>query len=69
MRGICGSGGAACTTGEVEPSHVLLAMGVSPKQARGALRLTLGRDNTEAEVDEVIAALPPLVESLRKLKT
>ncbi len=69
MRGICGSGGAACTTGEVTPSHVLLAMGYSPKQARGALRLTLGRDNTEAEVDEVLAALPPLVESLRKLKT
>jgi cysteine desulfurase len=69
MRGICGSGGAACSTGEIEPSHVLLALGYTAKEARGALRLTLGRENTEAEVDEVLAALPPLVESLRKLKT
>lgn len=68
MRGICGSSGAACATGEIEPSHVLLALGFTRKEAHGALRLTLGRENTEAEIDQVIAALPPLVESLRKLR-
>lgn len=69
LRGICGSSGAACATGEIEPSHVLLAMGFSRLEARGALRLTLGRDNTAEQVDEVIRVLPPLVESLRGLRT
>jgi cysteine desulfurase len=68
MRGICGSSGAACATGEIEPSHVLLAIGYTRREAHGALRLTLGRENTEAEIEEVIQALPPLVESLRKLR-
>jgi len=69
MRGILGSSGAACATGEIEPSHVLLALGYTRQEAHGALRLTLGRRNTEAEVDQVIAVLPPLVHSLRKLRT
>src|SRR5262249_18387469 len=69
MRGICASSGSACATGSIEPSHVLLAMGYSRAEAHGALRLTLGRENTESEVDAVIAALPPLVESLRRLRT
>lgn len=69
MRGICASSGAACATGEIEPSHVLLAMGYSRQEAHGALRLTLGRENTEAEIDHVIAVLPSLVESLRRLQT
>jgi cysteine desulfurase len=69
MRGIYGSSGAACATGEIEPSHVLLALGYSAKEAHGALRLTLGRETTEAEIDEVIRVLPPLVESLRELRT
>ena len=69
MRGICGSSGAACASGVIEPSHVLLAIGYTREEAHGALRLSLGRENTEAEIDEVIAALPPLVQSLRKLHT
>jgi cysteine desulfurase len=69
MRGICGSSGAACASGEIEPSHVLLAMGYTRAEAHGALRLTLGRENTEEEIEQVVAALPPLVESLRKLRT
>jgi len=67
MQGICGSSGAACATGEIEPSHVLLAMGYSRREAHGALRLTVGRENTEAEIERVISVLPPLVESLRRL--
>jgi len=69
MRGICGSSGAACATGEIEPSHVLLALGYTRAEAHGALRLTLGRENTAEQMDEVVRVLPPLVESLRRLRT
>jgi cysteine desulfurase len=69
MRGIWGSSGAACASGEIEPSHVLLAIGYTRQEAHGALRLTLGRENTAEEIEQVIAALPPLVQSLRKLRT
>ncbi|MBI3911209.1 MAG: IscS subfamily cysteine desulfurase [Armatimonadetes bacterium] len=68
MQGICASSGSACAAGTIEPSHVLLAIGYTLSEAHGALRLTLGRENTEAEVDRVIEVLPPLVESLRKLR-
>ncbi len=69
MRGICGSSGAACASGEIEPSHVLLAIGYTRQEAHGALRLTVGRENTSEEIEEVVRVLPPLVESLRKLRT
>ncbi len=69
MRGICGSSGAACATGEIEPSHVLLALGYSRREAHGALRLSLGRENTTEQIEEVVRVLPPLVESLRRLRT
>ncbi|HEU4752457.1 MAG TPA: aminotransferase class V-fold PLP-dependent enzyme, partial [Armatimonadota bacterium] len=69
MRGICGSSGAACATGEIEPSHVLLAIGYTREEAHGALRLSLGRENTEEQIDHVLEALPPVVQSLRKLRT
>lgn len=69
MRGIWGSSGAACASGEIEPSHVLLAIGYSRQEAHGALRLTLGRENTAEEIEQVISVLPPLVESLRRLRT
>ena len=68
LRGIAGSSGAACATGEIEPSHVLLAVGYSREEARGALRLSLGRDNTAEQVEEVVRVLPPMVESLRRLR-
>jgi cysteine desulfurase len=67
MRGIAASSGSACASGSVEPSHVLLAMGFSVEEAHGALRLTLGRANTEADIDAVLTALPPLVEELREM--
>lgn len=69
MRGIWGSSGAACASGEIEPSHVLLALGYSRKEAHGALRLTLGRDTTSEQIAEVVRVLPPLVRSLQELRT
>lgn len=69
LAGIAASSGSACTTGSVEPSHVLSAMGFSADEARGHLRLTLGRSNTETDVDAVLAQLPPIVERLRALTT
>ena len=67
LAGIAASSGSACTTGSVEPSHVLLAMGVPPELARGSLRITLGRLNSEADVDRLLEALPPIVERMRAL--
>ena len=67
MRGIAASSGSACASGSVEPSHVLLAMGYTVEEAHGALRLTLGRENTDADVDTVLTSLPPLVEELREM--
>jgi cysteine desulfurase len=67
MRGIAASSGSACASGSVEPSHVLLAMGFSVEEAHGALRLTMGRENTDADVDALLTALPPLVEELRAM--
>jgi cysteine desulfurase len=69
MQGIAASTGAACASGEIEPSHVLLAMGYSREAARGALRITLGRLTSAAEMDEVATLLPRLVGELRRLDT
>ncbi|OPX86330.1 MAG: Cysteine desulfurase [Pelotomaculum sp. PtaB.Bin104] len=62
---IAASTGSACTSGSMEPSHVLMAMGVPPAEAYGSLRLTLGAGNTEEDVDRFLAVLGPAVESLR----
>jgi cysteine desulfurase len=68
--GIAASAGSACSASHAaEPSYVLQALGFDPFRARGALRLTLGRFNTEAEVERVIAVLPGLVGSLRRIAT
>ena len=67
MEGICVSSGSACTSGTLNPSHVLLAMGIPPEIAHGSLRLTLGRSTTEAEIDFFLDVLPPIVERLRKM--
>ncbi len=64
--GICASAGAACASGALEPSHVLLAMGVSPEAARTAVRFSLGHSTTEADVDTVLDAFPKIVERLRR---
>jgi len=67
MRGVAASGGAACKTGNPEPSEVLLAMGYSPKEASGSLRLTVGRQTTAEDVDYAVDMLAETVEKLRKL--
>jgi cysteine desulfurase len=65
LEGIAASSGSACTTGATEPSHVLRAIGVPDVSIAGSLRLTLGRDNTPAQIDEVLALLPTIVARLR----
>ncbi|MGI6344653.1 MAG: cysteine desulfurase NifS [Bacillota bacterium] len=67
MKGIAVSSGSACTSGSLEPSHVLLAMGLNHEQAHGSLRLTLGRDNTESDIDWVIEVFPEIVDRLRRM--
>ena len=66
-KGICASSGSACTSGSLDPSHVLLAIGRPHEIAHGSLRLTLGPDNTEAEIDETIDAVRSVVERLRAM--
>ena len=65
--GICASSGSACTTGSLDPSHVLTAMGLSPGRARGSIRFSLGRDNTAEEVDYLLEHLPKIIARLRAL--
>lgn len=67
LKGVGASAGSACTSGNVEPSHVLVAMGVPLDWAMGAVRATLGRANSPEEIDYVLEVLPPLVERLRSL--
>jgi cysteine desulfurase len=67
LEGIAASSGSACTSGSPEPSHVLLAMGLDHQIARGSLRLTLGRGNSDADVDYLFTVLSPLVKRLRKM--
>ena len=64
---ICASSGSACTSASLEPSHVLRAMGIPVEVAHGSLRLTLGRENTEEDVDHVLAHLPGIVQKLREI--
>ncbi len=65
--GICASSGSACTSGSLEPSHVLKAMNVSLDYAHGSLRFSFSHYNTEADVDKVLEVLPKIVENLRKM--
>jgi len=67
MKGVAASSGSACTSGSLEPSHVLLAIGLPPEIAHGSLRLTLGKDNSEEDIDYVIDILPKIIEKLRAL--
>lgn len=63
--GICASSGSACTTGSLEPSHVLTAMGVRPERARGSVRFSLGIDNTAEDVDYLVSHLPTIIARIR----
>lgn len=67
MAGICGSSGSACTSGSLDPSHVLLAIGLPHEIAHGSLRLTLGDENTKEEMDYVIDKLKEIVQRLRDM--
>lgn len=67
MAGIAASSGSACTSGSLDPSHVLLAIGLPHEIAHGSLRLTIGDGNTEAEIETVLEKLPPIVQRLRDM--
>lgn len=66
-RGICGSSGSACTSGSLDPSHVLLAIGLPHEIAHGSLRLTLSEENTKEELDYVVESMKAIVERLRNM--
>jgi cysteine desulfurase len=68
MHGIAASSGSACATGSTEPSHVLRAIGVSEEMAQGSLRLTVGKDNTTAEIDRAADVVATSVQRLREMK-
>lgn len=65
--GIMASSGSACTSGSLDPSHVLLAIGLPHETAHGSLRLTMGKDNTEKDVDYLLEVLPPIIKNLRAI--
>ncbi|MBL4932002.1 cysteine desulfurase NifS [Clostridium paridis] len=67
FEGVCASSGSACTSGSLDPSHVLLSIGLPHEKAHGSLRLSLGDNNTEEEVDYVLEVLPPIIERLRNM--
>ncbi|MGA3349842.1 MAG: cysteine desulfurase family protein [Candidatus Sulfotelmatobacter sp.] len=67
LKGLAVSTGAACSSGVIEPSHVLMAMGLRPEQARASLRFSLGKQNTEEEIDFALALVPETIARLREL--
>ena len=67
LEGICASSGSACTSGSLEPSHVLLAIGIPKEVAHGSLRLSIDTVNTDEEIDYITEKLPPIVERLRDM--
>ncbi len=67
MKGVSASTGSACSSTSLEPSHVLLAIGLKPEEAHGSLRLTMGRGNTQEDVDYVVSVLPEIVNKLRMI--
>jgi cysteine desulfurase len=67
LAGIAASTGSACSSVKLEPSHVLLALGLKHEQAHGSLRITLGRWTTEKEIDYFLKVLPPIIKKLRDI--
>lgn len=67
FKGVCASSGSACTSGSLDPSHVLLAIGLPHERAHGSLRLTIGDGTTEEDVDYVIEVVPPIIQRLRDM--
>ena len=67
LKGICASSGSACTSGSLDPSHVLLALGLKHEVAHGSLRLTFSDDNSMEDVNDILEILPPIVARLREM--
>ena len=67
LKSICIASGSACSSGATEPSHVILALGVEPQLAAGAVRISFGRSTKQEDIDYLLAELPPVVERLRRL--
>ncbi|MBA3945055.1 MAG: cysteine desulfurase NifS [Herpetosiphonaceae bacterium] len=67
QQGFCASSGSACTSGSVEPSHVLTALGFGPERALGSVRFTVGKATTAADIDRLLNVLPPIIERLRSV--
>lgn len=67
QKGIAVSTGSACSSGSLDPSHVLLAIGIKPESAHGSLRVTLGRFTTKKDIDAILRALPPIIKRLREI--
>ena len=67
LKGVCGSSGSACTSGSLDPSHVLLAIGLKHEVAHGSLRLSFSDMNDESDIDYILEVLPPIVERLRSM--
>ncbi len=67
MEGVAVSTGSACTSGSLEPSHVLTAMGIDPAETQGSVRFSLGKDNTKEDMDYVLEVLPPIIKRLREM--
>jgi cysteine desulfurase len=67
LGGIAASSGSACSTGSTEPSHVLLGMGIPPELCQSALRISLGRENTEEDIDYALDIIPDVVRRLREM--
>ena len=67
LKGICASSGSACTSGSLDPSHVLLSIGLPHEIAHGSMRLTFSDENTEEDIDYILETVPPIVEYLRSM--
>lgn len=67
MAGVCASSGSACTSGSLDPSHVLTAIGLPHEIAHGSLRITLSEENTEDDIDYILEVLPGIVAQLRMM--
>ncbi|MEK7071785.1 MAG: aminotransferase class V-fold PLP-dependent enzyme, partial [Patescibacteria group bacterium] len=67
LLGVAASTGSACSSAKLEPSHVLLALGLKPEQAHGSLRLSMGRWTKESEINYVLKVLPGIIKNLRKI--
>jgi cysteine desulfurase len=67
-KGVAVSSGSACTSGQLKPSHVLLAMGIAPEKAHGSIRFSLGPETKEADIDYVLSVFPGIISKLRTMR-